>query len=311
MFGSLVGSLVGGIGSGIAGLFGGGKGGSSPGLDLSGIAKANEDQSLKSSLQGSSVPSNAPVDPTSISGSQSQSWVRDKLSEFGNHLVDTVGSQAVSSGVQSIFGKKPKSATELGRANREYLQSAFPELNPWELSGASATAPGTATGEQDNSMRMLDKQLANNKDIAKMNNDTQVEVAKLQAETSRANTADQVFAPNELVQIQKIKLDQEVQSIVAQRDLTFEQTKNAVQALIESQARVRGIHASTEQTEALTNKVAHEIRNIDADTGKKTYGGGHISSDAYAVGNMISDALDGFGAKFKQWTGGIGSSVKP
>ncbi len=299
--GSAAGSLV-------SGLFGSKKGG---GADLGSLNESSESASLKSSLQGSTVPSNAPVEPTSISGSQAMSWAREQLLDKGKMLAEQVGSQAVSAGVDSLLGKKPKSASQLGADNRAYLDASFPELNPWEKAGAAATGMGTAQAEQSNQMKMLDKQLDNQKDIARMNNETQIKIAGIQSQTSRDNTADQVFAQNELVQIQKIKLDQEVQSIVAQRDLTYEQTRNAVQSLIESQARVRGIHATTEQTRALTDKVAHEIRNIDADTDKKKYGSGHIASEAFSVGNMISDGLSDIADSFSSKIGGIVSHVKP
>lgn len=309
MFGSFLSGLVGGIGSSIAGLFGGGN----DSVDSAeAIQKVKEDAGLKSSLQGSVVPSNAPVEPTSISGQQAMTWVKDQLMDKGEMLVEQVGSKAVSAGINSLFsGSSRKAAIRAGADNRAYLDAAFPELNPWEKAGSSATSMGTAQADQNNQMKMLDKQLDNQKDIARMNNETQIKIAGIQSQTSRENTADQVFAQNELVQIQKIKLDQEVQSIIAQRDLTYEQTRNAVQSLIESQARVRGIHATVEQTQALTNKVVHEIRNIDADTEKKKYGSGHIASEAFSIGNMISDSLSRITDSYFSKLGGIGSHVKP
>lgn len=312
MFGTILGSLGAGLASSLGSkLFGGGE--SATSFDVS---KSIEDAGVKSSLQGSQVPPNSPVPPSSISGSQSIDWVRQKIVDYSRDLASAVGDSAFSAGIDSLFSKSPiKSASEAGLANRAYLDSAFPELNPWEKSGAAATGAGTAQAEQDNQMKMLDKQLDNQKDIARMNNDTQKDIAIIQARTSRYNTADTVYAQNELLSLNKSRLSQEILNLSTSRDLTSTQIRASLQSIIESQARTTGIHMTTEQTKALTSKAMAEISNIRQDTQNKRYGNGRLTSEAYSLSNaaadVISFGIDSLRSGWDKLTGGVGSKVNP
>lgn len=98
------------------------------------------------------------------------------------------------------------SPTEEGLAQRDTLQSAFPELNPWELAGSgtagisgatgtNATAAADAAGAQKAQMsmqaaqlntqkQMQEKQLSTDLAIAKMNNQTQLQTTQLNNQAS-------------------------------------------------------------------------------------------------------------------------------
>jgi len=75
--------------------------------------------------------------------------------------------KGIADGVQSLVGAKigKWKAGQAGLANREYLNSAFPELNPWELAGASATGAGVGMSQQDVQSEMQEKELKTRKEM--------------------------------------------------------------------------------------------------------------------------------------------------
>ncbi len=73
-----------------------------------------------------------------------------------------------------------------GDEQREFNKSAYPELNPWELAGASNTGMGTTTAQTSNQAAMQSKQIRSNEKIAAINASTQLQGQETQAATSRA-----------------------------------------------------------------------------------------------------------------------------
>lgn len=268
-----------------------------------GGSSAPQDDGIKSMMQGSTVPSNEPVEPQKITGTQAFDWAKDKAAQ----AFEQIGDKGIAAGIDSVFSKGI--AKNNGKANRAYLDAAFPELNPWEKAGAGATDMGTAQSEQNNQKEMLKMQLDNQKDIAKMQNQTQLDIAGLQSRTSIQNTKDQVFAQNEKLNLEKQKMATEIGNLIANRSLTNAQVKIALQRIIESQARVYGINATTGQTYQQTEKILEEILNIRQDTQNKKYGNGHISREALSLSNAISDGLSDLGSRAFEAIGGIGSAI--
>lgn len=84
----------------------------------------------------------------------------------------------ISKGVSSLIGAKVNrwQASMAGKDNRAYMDSAFPELNPWELAGASATNSGVGMAGQDVQGIMQDKELA----TRKLMQDEQIGLARYQ-----------------------------------------------------------------------------------------------------------------------------------
>lgn len=217
-------ALLAGLGSALGGLLGKAfGGGSAPTGDL--VALTAENAGIRSAMQGSNAPppgSMAPAQemvPTSISG-----VIDDTLNNIGKTLPETLSRQLTS---QLTRAMSP-SASKQGRDNRAYLQSSFPELNPWELSGASATQLGTSMTGQQNEQTTAGRALSTQKDIASQNNQTTERVAGLNAVTSRMNTADQVAAQNQHAAIAQSKLQHEIAAIMARTDLDKQQKQNAI-----------------------------------------------------------------------------------
>jgi len=69
--------------------------------------------------------------------------------------------QGISEGVSSLVGARVNrwQAKNAGQDSRAYLQSQFPELNPWELAGAGATDAGVGMAGQDTQRDLQDKEL--------------------------------------------------------------------------------------------------------------------------------------------------------
>lgn len=70
--------------------------------------------------------------------------------------------QGIKKGVETFIGAKIGNwkAGQAGAANREYLDSAFPELNPWEKAGATATNAGVGMSGQDVQTELQERELA-------------------------------------------------------------------------------------------------------------------------------------------------------
>jgi hypothetical protein len=140
----------------LSGLFGGG-GSSSPPPDASGVA--------------SSASQNVPVQENPVSGT-----ARDAL-------------QAGVTGAMGM-GDRVLNGMVGGMTNRAFLERSFPELNPWELAGVSATQPGVQSGQQETQKEIVKDQLANQREMQ----DEQIEFGKFQAAVSERIAAMQAAA---------------------------------------------------------------------------------------------------------------------
>lgn len=84
---------------------------------------------------------------------------------------------AFTAGIQSVVGQGASylGSGISGRANRKYLDEAFPELNPWEKAGATATGAGVGLSGQNVEQEMQKKQL----DVQQKMQDKTIDLEKL------------------------------------------------------------------------------------------------------------------------------------
>lgn len=104
----------------------------------------------------------APAAPVVDAGVQSAVGASAPPPMAENPVGGTGFSDLVSQGVKSVIGAKVGQwkAGMAGTANRDYLDAAFPELNPWEKAGASATNAGVGMEGIGNQSDMQTKELA-------------------------------------------------------------------------------------------------------------------------------------------------------
>src|SRR5690625_3312040 len=129
----MFGAIAGGIASALAGgamskLFGGGQKAASGGIQGDVLATDNNtvgmgDAGIKSAIQGSIVPIPDEVVPSFVSAA---------MAKAGKGLLEgklQAGTSAVSDKLLDLVGLGGKSAADKGKDTRDYLASAFPELN--------------------------------------------------------------------------------------------------------------------------------------------------------------------------------------
>src|SRR3546814_1387499 len=95
------------------------------------------------------------------------------------------GTSAVSDKLLDLVGRGGKSAADKGKDTRDYLASAFPELNAWERAGADASSAGMVDAGIENQKEPTKIQLANHKEIDERKNGRQKELDALQPASSR------------------------------------------------------------------------------------------------------------------------------
>src|SRR5690625_3180536 len=71
-----------------------------------------------------------------------------------------------------LVGLGGKSAADKGKDTRDYLAAAFPELNAWERAGADASSAGMVVAGFENQKELTKMQLDSQKEIAEMKNKT-------------------------------------------------------------------------------------------------------------------------------------------
>src|SRR5436853_6101639 len=84
------------------------------------------------------------------------------------------GTSAVSDKLLDLVGLGGKSAADTGEDTRDYLAAAFPELNAWERAGADASSAGMVDAGFENQKERTTMQLDQQKEIAEMQNKTQI-----------------------------------------------------------------------------------------------------------------------------------------
>lgn len=303
----MLGAVVGGIASALAGgaaskLFGGSQrgvsimqqGAESAGLTNGGGAiSMDSDQGIQSAIQGSNVPS-----PGQLPDSQNSGVMADAgnmLRNAGKSLLDgtiQAGSDKVKQAlIDKLIGGND--AKDRGKATRDYLAAAFPELNAWERAGAGASTAGLESSAQNQQKEMLKMQLDNQKDIAKMQMDNNLQIAGIQSATSRQNTKDSVYAQNEMLQYNQRESQARVESILANTNLTDKQATHEIMRMALTRAQETGQHLTNSQIIALEKKVHAEIGKIHQDTQNARYGSSQVTAAAKDVTNMITDATSG------------------
>src|SRR5207237_1075202 len=146
----MFGAIAGGIASALAGgamskLFGGGQKAASGGIQGDVLATDNNtvgmgDAGIKSAIQGSNVPTPDEAVPSFVSGA---------MAKAGKRLLQgtlQAGTSAVSDKLLDLVGLGGKSVAAKGKAPRDYLAAAFPELNAWERAGELGRAACRETG---------------------------------------------------------------------------------------------------------------------------------------------------------------------
>src|SRR4051794_12501710 len=250
----MFGAIAGGIASALAGgamskLFGGGQKAASGGIQGDVLATDNNtvgmgDAGIKSAIQGSNVPNPDEAVPSFVSGA---------MAKAGKGLLEgtlQAGTSAVSDKLLDLVGLGGKSAADKGKDTRDYLAAAFPELNAWERAGADASSAG-----------MVDAGFENQKELPEMQNETQKEIAGIQAATSRQNTKDQVYAQNEMLAYQQKESTARVASIMENTNLSKQQQVSEIMRQILTQAQTAGQYFTNDQIRSEERRVGKECRS--------------------------------------------------
>lgn len=113
-------------------------------------------------------------------------------------------SGSVVEGLGSVFpgmvlGKdtdNPTDPVNAGLSQKAFMDAAYPGTNPWERLGGSPAQFAVAAEQRKfkQEEKLQDKQLKTQKDIARLNADTQLRMADLTSATSRLNVGHQVGA---------------------------------------------------------------------------------------------------------------------
>lgn len=305
----MLGSIIGGIGSSLlGGIASGGissllnkmfskmpeHAASSAGLtNGQGTIGMDTDAGIQSAIQGSNVPPAGQLPASNTSGVMADAG--NMIRNAGRALLDgtiQAGSDKVKEAlIDKLVGGND--AKDRGKATRDYLAAAFPELNPWERAGAGASTAGLESSAQNQQKEMLKMQLDNQKDIAKMQMDNNLQIAGIQSATSRQNTKDSVYAQNEMLQYNQRESQARVASILANTDLTTKQATHEIMRMALTRAQETGQHLTNSQIMALEKKVYAEIGKIHQDTQNSRYGSSQVTAAAKDVTNMITDASSG------------------
>src|SRR5258705_936678 len=141
----MFGAIAGGIASALAGgsmsnLFGGGQKAASGGIQGDVLATDNNtvgmgDAGIKSAIQGANVPNPDEAVPSFVSGA---------MAKAGKGLLEGTlpgATSAVSDKLLDLVGLGGRAAADTASDTRDYLASAFPELNAWERARADSSSP--------------------------------------------------------------------------------------------------------------------------------------------------------------------------
>jgi hypothetical protein len=298
----MFGAIAGGIASSLAGglinkAFGGGQSASSTGVQGDVLASDNNviganDAGIKSAIQGSNPPNGQQAAPNAISG---------VLADTGKDALSSITGAGVNKLMEKIG--LSKTAADKGKDTKDYLASAFPELNPWERAGAGASSAGMVDAGFQNQKELTRMQLDNQKEIAKMQNDTQKDIAGIQSVTSRQNTKDSVYAQNEMLQYNQKESMSRVGSILENTSLTKQQQTSEIMRQMLTQAQTAGQHFTNDQIKELTRKVGADIDSVRANTDRtyvetqrskqevqnSRYASSQVGKTAKDVSNAVTD----------------------
>lgn len=250
---------------------------------------------VTSAVDGTKQTSQAPAVPD-VSGSEADNYVKQ------------AADAAFTKGLDSVLNPR-MNASQAGKYQRDYLASAFPEMNPWERAGATATQAGVQAGQQENQKNMLNMQLSNQKDIAEIQSDTAKDVAKINNFASMS------------------KLDLEKMNLASKNVLTQYQSSTEAWRAVSEEFRSKNIEIEGDKLKAMIPQIQAMTEKLQ--TGNSDYGrtytdirnmlrrgtnlkGGELEAAAQTLaaamyaGEKVYDKLPSFGKK----TGGVGSSVR-
>lgn len=223
--------------------------------DLSGGA------SLKSSMQGPTPPIPGAVaakeetTPSSLIG-----VIQDAFNKTVEGLPSNMSEVFLTSVSQSAGRSLGRSAGDRGRDQRDYLASAYPELNPWERSGASAPSTGGAMSQEQASNSIATQQM-----------DMQKKIAGLNAVTSRMNNKEQTYAQNTLVSARREEIKAHVFQMIASGNVSKQQVLNYIADEKLKTAQTIESYARTSMVPFAMRESVSRARNNDARTSGQTW----------------------------------------
>lgn len=245
--------------------------GSALGSKMVGGSDAPESLGLQSAQQGSNAPPPDTPASTTAFGAQAKELIADTAKDMLSS-----GKSALSGGLASAINNKLSGgAGKQGRNAREYLNNAFPELNPWELAGAGASGIGGQQAEQQNAFKMKQMELNNAKDIAKIQSSTAIKTAQISAAPSHESNVQN--AP---------KIEAEIASIYANGSLTREQAAHEVYKTYLTQLQAAGVEVNTQKLKA-------EINHIVARTFNERYASSTPGKIMKDIGLLLHDNVEG------------------
>lgn len=299
--------MISGLASSLLGGAGAAAGGALASKALGGSADADPQAGITSSVQGANTPPPGEPASTKAFGAQAKELITDVAAD-----VMTGGKNAIVSGLESKISERlTGGAGKQGRNAREYLDNAFPELNPWEKAGAGASGIGAQTGE-DNAMKMKRMELKNAKEIAGIQSATAIKTAQISSAPSHERNL-----------LDSPKIEAEISNIYAQGSLTREQAAHEVFKTFETQMRTAGIQVNTQLLRAQINKalvdtnLSHaQIQKTLVDAMNGANATSEVTKPIYDFVRWLGHSFDVQATKdtFMQHvpnSGGIPSPVKP
>ncbi len=227
---------------------------------------------IASTMQGNQQDQTTMQD-TMPTGSQAPAFVKEMAQGAFQQGFNAVMAQGIS-------GATSKSASQMGKDMRNYMAEAYPELNPWERAGASATQAGVQAAEQQNASKMLDKQLANNKQVAQIQADAQRDVADISAKASvysaDTSAAASNFAANVQQTISDNGLSQSLPLVKAQVRHVLAQAQTEEEA---KSALGRIVHDAKKGAENFFGEDATDIKHSSGGSRPKGVKEGSVGDD--------------------------------
>src|SRR2546428_13454104 len=99
----------------------------------------------------------------------------------------------------------------------------------------------------------------NQKAIASIEHETPKEITSIQSATSRQNTKDQVYAPNEMLAYQQKESTARVASIMENTNLSKQQQVSEIMRQMLTQAQTAGQYFTNDQIKEMARKVSAEV----------------------------------------------------
>jgi len=303
----MLGSILGGVASSVAGgLLNKFLGGSSSADSASSPNLFSSDQNtvgIDSALNGANRPDQANPSFTESALKGLKSLGADAFKGFSE-----AAPGAVKQGVESLLNPK-RSPKQKGSDARDYLAAAFPELNPWERAGAGGTMSGLGDANLDNQKDIAKMQMANNIDVAKINAKNQLDIAGIQSATSRANTADTVYAPNQMLPFNQRESTERVRNLISNSALSVEQATTQVTQQLLNKAQEANVRLTAPQIEAMTDKVGEDIKRQREETNNARYGSSQAGKTVKDVSNVLYDGGSYIWSKMREFDSWIDSKI--